>query len=76
MSVTQADIESFRQFAATRVDNGGAPTMQTLLDEWLAEREAAEIQSAVRTGDAELEAGGGQSPQEVLHELREKLGWK
>ena len=33
MSVTQADIESFRQFAATRVDNGGAPTMQTLLDE-------------------------------------------
>ena len=57
MSVTQADLNAFHQFALGKISNGGAESLPQLMEEWTAQTEYAQTVAAVRQGVAEGEAG-------------------
>jgi len=73
MAVSHTDIQAFSDFALRRVDNGGADSMQELLYQWLAAREAEEVADDVRQGHADIEAGRGKPAAEVFADIRKKL---
>ena len=73
MPVTQSDTQAFADYATTRVNNGGAESMSQLVRDWLAARERAEVNAAIREGLADIEAGRTRPAREFMTEVREKL---
>lgn len=79
MAVTENEIESFRNFALGRVEDGAAElTMGQLFAEWRLENPTAaeqrEIDVAIQTGLADIKAGRGQAADRVMEGLRAKYG--
>lgn len=73
MTVTQADIQAFADYAAARVNNGGVESMSQLLRDWLAARERDEVNAAIREGLDDIDAGRTRPAREFMAEVREKL---
>ena len=80
MSITHADIDTFNTFALSKLDSGGAESMNELFDLFLIEnptdQEVEDIHSAISQGLADIEAGKGRPADQVLAELRQKHGLK
>ena len=58
MTVTEADIHAFAEFARDQAANGGADlTMAELAARWQAAREREAVNSAIRDSLADVEAG-------------------
>ncbi len=80
MSITHADIDTFNAFALSKLDSGGAESMNELFDLFLIEnptdQETEDIHSAISRGLDDIEAGKGRPADQVLAELRQKHGLK
>lgn len=70
MPVTQADIQAFADYASARVNNGGVESMTQLFRDWLASRERDEVNTAIREGLADIEAGRTESFFDEADEFR------
>lgn len=70
MPVTQSDIQAFADYATARVNNGGVESMPQLFRDWLAARERAEVNAAIREGLADIDAGRTQPFFEEAEEFR------
>ncbi len=73
MSVSLADIQSFADFAKQNVHSPGTKSIEDLLRLWRESREMDEVCEAIREGEAEYEAGGGRSVDQVCDEVRARL---
>lgn len=75
MTVTQAELDNFHEFATARISNSGVEIdFDDLVTEWLSLRDRDEINGAIREGLADVEAGRHRPAHEVTEELREKYG--
>lgn len=73
MSVTQADIAEFSQFASQQIGNGGSElTLPQLALRWQAAKERHEAVDAVREGLADIDAGRTQDAFKFVEEMRNK----
>ncbi len=72
MSITKADLENFNRFASEKVKQGAADSIVDLAAEWQAVRERAEVNSAIRRGIDEMNAGLGRPADEALDDYRRK----
>ena len=57
MSVTQDDLHSFNLFAIEQLRNGEAESIEELLKRWRLAKEREEVNTAIRKGVADVEAG-------------------
>jgi hypothetical protein len=78
MVVVQEQLESFHRFAQQKLQNGGAESLEDLLDLWRIENpsdeEQTEIHAVIRQGLEDIDAGRGRDADEVLRDLRRKHG--
>jgi len=76
MPVTREDLDSFRRFAEEKVQNGGAESIEELIDLWRIEHptpeDEAEVDGIIREGIADIKAGRGRPAEVVMAELRRK----
>jgi predicted transcriptional regulator len=73
MSVTQADIADFSQFARQQIRTGGNElTLAQLAMHWQATKERHEAVDAIREGLADIDAGRTQDAFELVEEMRSK----
>ena len=76
MSITREDLDRFHRFAQQKLENGGADSIEELIDLWRIENptleEAAEIDAIIREGIADMKAGRGRPAEVVMAELRRK----
>ena len=76
MNAVLDQLDRFHHFAQQKLQNGGAESLEELLDLWRIENPSDEVQeeihSAIRQGLADIEAGRGREACEVLQELRLK----
>ena len=76
MPVTLTELESFHQFAQQKLRNGGAESVEELLDLWRIHNptpeEQAEIHAVIRQGLEDINAGRGRPANVVMSELRRK----
>lgn len=75
MPVTRDDLEKFQRFADAKLNNGGAESLQQLLDDFEASLEYERSVAAIRQSVAEYEAGEVVSVKEAFDEVRQQLGW-
>jgi hypothetical protein len=89
MTVTQADIESFAEFARRQAGNGGGElTVSQLAARWELDRARDDIHAAIREGLADVAAGRTEpffasqeefrrqkSLCDIEHVPRANLGW-
>jgi len=73
MSVTLEDIQSFATFAEQNVGHSNSRSLEDLLRLWREKREAEIVVESIREGEAEYEAGGGRTIDEVCDEVRARL---
>ena len=74
MPVTQAELDSFHQFAKTWLDTGGpSVTWDDLLVQWESLRNRDDINASIRAGLQDIEAGRHRPGMEVLTELLQKF---
>ena len=73
MSVTLADLDRFHAFAQSKLGNGGAESLQDLVDLWLAESpESSEFVTslaALKEGLADADAGRVRPARAVFEDL-------
>lgn len=78
MSVTLADLDRFHAFAQSKIGNGGAESLQDLVDLWLAESpESSELEAslaALREGLADADAGRVRPARDVFEDLASRYG--
>jgi hypothetical protein len=74
MIATHEQLDSFHRFAQQKLQNGGAESLEELLDLWRIENPTdevkADIHAAIRQGLADIAAGRGREVEEVLDERR------
>jgi hypothetical protein len=75
MAVTKEELTDFHRFAVGRLSNGGAESMQELLNQWSARREHQESVAGIRESIGQYEAGHALPVKEAFDEIRQKLGW-
>ena len=75
MSITKDELAAFNRFAVEKLSNGGADTLQQLLDEWNARRAYEQSVAAIRESVAQYGAGEGLPVKDAFEEVRGKLGW-
>jgi hypothetical protein len=73
MAVSLQELSDFNRFAAEKLSNGGAETLQAVLDEWNAQREREESVAGIRQSIAQYEAGQGLPVEQAFLELRNRL---
>jgi hypothetical protein len=73
MSVTLAELDRFHAFAQSKLGNGGAESLQELVDLWLAEspdvKELEASLAALREGLADADAGRVRPARDVFEDL-------
>lgn len=74
MAVTREELIDFNRFANQRLSDGGADTLQELVDEWNDLRSHEQSVSGIRDSVAQYEAGEGLPVDEAFNEVRRKLG--
>ena len=76
MTVTCEELDRFHLFATQKLRNGGAESIEELVDLWRIEHpapeEAAEIDAIIHQGIADMKAGRGRPAEVVMAELRRK----
>lgn len=73
MSVTQADIAEFSQFASQQISTGGNElSLAELAMRWQADKERREAVDAIREGLADIDAGRTQDAFEFVEGMRNK----
>lgn len=73
MSVTQADIADFSQFASQQIGQEGSDfTLPQLALRWQAAKERHEAVAAIREGLADIEAGRTQDALKFVEEMRSR----
>jgi len=76
MAISLQDIDSFHDFAAEQLANGGQEeSLENLLSRWRSQQEEAETLASVQRGIEDADAGRVQSLQEVDATIRSKLGF-
>ena len=70
MSVTEADLQAFTDFARKQLANGGADSVEQLAAHW---REARELAADLEQAERDITAGRGQLLSEAIAEIRERL---
>jgi hypothetical protein len=75
MSITQTQIDSFHRFASEKIANGGADlSWDELFIQWQSDCERDEINTAIREGLADVEAGRCLPAAEAMEEIRKEFG--
>lgn len=73
MSVTQADIADFSQFASQQIGKGDSEfTLAQLAIRWQAAKERHEVIGAIREGLADIDGGRTQDAFKFVEEMRAK----
>ncbi len=72
MPATLADLDDFHQFAASQVQDA---SRSLEFKEWLRQREREEVNTFIRQGMRDIEAGLGRPAREVMDELRIPSGF-
>ena len=57
MSVTKDDLRDFNRFVDEKLAGGDAESLRELVNEWEATREREEVNAAIRSGLADIDAG-------------------
>lgn len=77
MSATRDLLESFQQYAASRLATANVePSFDELLIEWQSLQEREEVNEAIRRGIADFRAGRHEPAEKVMADLREEFGLK
>lgn len=74
MSLTEADIDAFGQFAKQHIHVGASLSLEELLAKWTARQEAEQLADDIRQGLKDIEAGRGQPAAVAFADVREELG--
>ncbi len=75
MPVTREQLADYYRFVDEKLSNGGAVSMQDMLDQWL-DRQTHEASVAdIRESIAQYEAGEALPVDQAFSEVRRKLGW-
>lgn len=74
MAVTQEELDSFHRFASERLNHGSELSFDDLVIEWESIRDREEINTAIREGLADIDAGRHRPADEAMEELRQKYG--
>jgi hypothetical protein len=74
MAVTHRELLDFNHFAEEKLTNGGAESLQELLDEWNDLRSHQQSIAGIRESAAQYDAGQGLPVDEAFDEVRRKLG--
>jgi hypothetical protein len=76
MTATREEIDAFHEFAASKINNGGAGlSLEQLLADWRATGSTCDLHVALRQAIAEMRAGEGQPLDEALEEIRKDFGF-
>ena len=73
MAVTLQELSDFNRFAEQKLSNGGAETLQQLLDEWQDLREYEQCVVDIRESIRQHENGENLPHDEAFSEIRRKL---
>jgi hypothetical protein len=74
MSVTQEELDSFHRFASEKLNKGPADlSWDELFIHWQSARERDEVNTAIREGLADVEAGRYQDASEAMEEIRKEF---
>lgn len=73
MAVTLQELSDFNRFAEQKLSNGGAETLQQLLDEWQDLREYEQCVVDIRESIRQHENGESLPLDEAFSEIRRKL---
>ena len=74
MALTREEFAEFTAFAERKLSNGGVESITDLVRSWLDECNAADVDAAIREGLADIDAGRTQPHDELMQEVRQKLG--
>jgi hypothetical protein len=78
MSVTLAELERFHAFAQSKLGNGGAESLQELIDLWLAQsphsKELGASLAALAEGLADADADRVRPARDVFEDLAARYG--
>ena len=76
MSTTLDELESFHQYAARRLKDGGSePSLDELMMEWADSRDRGAVNEAIRHGIADVDAGRHQPADQVMEQIRCEFGF-
>ena len=75
MSVTSEQLADFHQYANQRLANGGADSLQSLLDDWTRARARERSVANIATSRQQYESGEALPVDEAFAEIRDKLDW-
>ncbi len=74
MATTREELESFHQYAARRLKDGGSePSLDDLLTEWADSRDREAINEAIRRGLADVNAGRHESADPATEKTRREF---
>ena len=71
MTVTKDEWECFNRFAADEVDRGTVVSLEQLVTLWRSFRQREDVNSAIRRGLDEADAGRGRPLDEFMTEFRQ-----
>ena len=72
MVVTQNDLHSFNEFVAEKLKNGSAESLEELVHQWRVVREREEVNAAIQSGIADVDAGRTRPLEEFWDEFSQK----
>ena len=76
MASVREEVESFHQFAKSRLAKGGPePSLAQLYIEWQHFHEQESVDEAIRRGLDDIEAGRFRPADEVTESIRERFGF-
>ena len=75
MPVTQEQLADFHRYASQRLANGGAESLQALLNDWMQARAFEQSVADIHQSRQQYEAGEALPVDEAIAEVRDKLGW-
>ena len=73
MVATTQELANFHHYAEQRIAKGDAVSLPALMQQWLADKEAEEIDVAIRAGIADVDAGRTRPIDEFLAEVHDQL---
>ena len=76
MTVTREELDRFHRFASEKIGNGGSDlSWDELFIEWRSAGERDEINTAIRKGLEDVEAGRVQAADEAMETIRKEFGF-
>jgi len=77
MPVTKDELDHFHQFAANTIQHSEAEvSWDDLFIRWQSSRERSDINSAIREGLADVDAGRFRPATEAMEEIRKEFGFR